>query len=53
MRGVLFDGKRIEVVEDLEVRDPGPGEVAPSRTTRPATIGALLARTMVRGLTHR
>ncbi|MEU9333990.1 Zn-dependent alcohol dehydrogenase [Streptomyces sp. NPDC048290] len=27
MRGVLFDGKRIEVVDDLEVREPGPGEV--------------------------
>ncbi len=27
MRGVLFDGKRIEVVDDLEVRDPGAGEV--------------------------
>jgi S-(hydroxymethyl)glutathione dehydrogenase/alcohol dehydrogenase len=27
MRGVIFDGKRTEVVEDLEVRDPGPGEV--------------------------
>ncbi len=27
MRGVLFDGKRTEVVDDLEVRDPGPGEV--------------------------
>ncbi|MFJ2785160.1 Zn-dependent alcohol dehydrogenase [Streptomyces sp. NPDC093249] len=27
MRGVVFDGKRIEVVDDLEVRDPGPGEV--------------------------
>lgn len=28
MRGVLFDGKRVEVVADLEVREPGPGEVA-------------------------
>ncbi|MBE8473721.1 Zn-dependent alcohol dehydrogenase [Streptomyces justiciae] len=28
MRGVLFDGKRFEVVDDLEVREPGPGEVA-------------------------
>ncbi|NUS26884.1 MAG: alcohol dehydrogenase catalytic domain-containing protein, partial [Streptomyces sp.] len=28
MRGVLFDGKRVEVVDDLEVREPGPGEVA-------------------------
>ncbi|MGW0842672.1 Zn-dependent alcohol dehydrogenase [Streptomyces sp. NPDC002787] len=27
MRGVVFDGKRAEVVDDLEVRDPGPGEV--------------------------
>ncbi|MFJ4683907.1 Zn-dependent alcohol dehydrogenase [Streptomyces sp. NPDC088789] len=27
MRGVLFDGKRVEVVDDLDVRDPGPGEV--------------------------
>ncbi|WP_405771490.1 alcohol dehydrogenase catalytic domain-containing protein [Streptomyces sp. NBC_01538] len=27
MRGVLFDGKRIEVVDDLEVRGPGAGEV--------------------------
>ncbi|WKX10175.1 Zn-dependent alcohol dehydrogenase [Streptomyces sp. NL15-2K] len=27
MRGVVFDGKRIEVVDDLVVRDPGPGEV--------------------------
>ncbi|MET7567099.1 Zn-dependent alcohol dehydrogenase [Streptomyces sp. NPDC005492] len=27
MRGVLFDGKRVEVVDDLEVRKPGPGEV--------------------------
>ncbi|MFR0353260.1 Zn-dependent alcohol dehydrogenase [Streptomyces sediminimaris] len=27
MRGVLFDGKRVEVVDDLRVRDPGPGEV--------------------------
>ncbi|MFC8347761.1 Zn-dependent alcohol dehydrogenase [Streptomyces sp. NPDC057280] len=27
MRGVLFDGKRVEVVDDLEVREPGPGEV--------------------------
>ncbi|WP_030673203.1 Zn-dependent alcohol dehydrogenase [Streptomyces cellulosae] len=27
MRGVLFDGRRTEVVDDLEVRDPGPGEV--------------------------
>jgi Zn-dependent alcohol dehydrogenase len=27
MRGVIFDGRRTEVVDDLEVRDPGPGEV--------------------------
>lgn len=27
VRGVLFDGKRVEVVDDLEVRGPGPGEV--------------------------
>ncbi|MEU0783299.1 Zn-dependent alcohol dehydrogenase [Streptomyces sp. NPDC006173] len=27
MRGVIFDGKRTEVVDDLELRDPGPGEV--------------------------
>ena len=27
MRAVMFDGKRVEVVDDLEVRDPGPGEV--------------------------
>ncbi|MET9345628.1 Zn-dependent alcohol dehydrogenase [Streptomyces termitum] len=27
MRGVVFDGKRVEVVTDLEVRPPGPGEV--------------------------
>ena len=27
MRGVVFDGTRIEVVDDLDVRDPGPGEV--------------------------
>lgn len=27
MRGVLFDGKQIQVVDDLEVRDPGAGEV--------------------------
>ncbi|MET7681465.1 Zn-dependent alcohol dehydrogenase [Streptomyces sp. NPDC005423] len=26
-RGVVFDGGRIEVVDDLEVREPGPGEV--------------------------
>lgn len=27
MRGVIFDGERTQVVDDLEVRDPGPGEV--------------------------
>ncbi|MFF5534158.1 alcohol dehydrogenase catalytic domain-containing protein [Streptomyces cinerochromogenes] len=27
MRGVLFDGKRVRVVDDLAVREPGPGEV--------------------------
>ncbi|MGV9450189.1 Zn-dependent alcohol dehydrogenase [Streptomyces sp. NPDC003635] len=27
MRAVVFDGKRTEVVDDLEVRAPGPGEV--------------------------
>jgi S-(hydroxymethyl)glutathione dehydrogenase/alcohol dehydrogenase len=27
MRGVVFDGERAEVVDDLAVRDPGPGEV--------------------------
>lgn len=27
MRGVIFDGERPRVVDDLEVRDPGPGEV--------------------------
>ncbi|MFI8180741.1 Zn-dependent alcohol dehydrogenase [Actinacidiphila glaucinigra] len=27
MRGVIFDGKQPSVVDDLEVRDPGPGEV--------------------------
>lgn len=27
MRGVVFDGKAVQVVDDLEVRDPGPGEV--------------------------
>ncbi|MFF3654020.1 Zn-dependent alcohol dehydrogenase [Streptomyces olivochromogenes] len=27
MRGVVFDGKRTQVVDDLEIRDPGPGEV--------------------------
>ncbi|MGN9793646.1 Zn-dependent alcohol dehydrogenase [Streptomyces sp. OZ13] len=28
MRGVVFDGEQDEVVTDLDVRDPGPGEVA-------------------------
>ncbi|MFI1165836.1 Zn-dependent alcohol dehydrogenase [Streptomyces sp. NPDC020801] len=27
MRGVVFDGKQVRVVDDLTVRDPGPGEV--------------------------
>ncbi|MFJ9808127.1 Zn-dependent alcohol dehydrogenase [Streptomyces sp. NPDC101158] len=27
MRGVVFDGKEVRVVDDLEVRAPGPGEV--------------------------
>ncbi|NGO81849.1 Zn-dependent alcohol dehydrogenase [Streptomyces sp. YC504] len=27
MRGVIFDGKQTQVVDDLDVRDPGPGEV--------------------------
>lgn len=27
MRGIVFDGKRAQVVHDLEVRDPAPGEV--------------------------
>ncbi|MEU0585432.1 alcohol dehydrogenase catalytic domain-containing protein [Streptomyces sp. NPDC006132] len=27
MRGVVFDGKQVRVVTDLEVREPGPGEV--------------------------
>lgn len=27
MRGVVFDGKQTQVVDDLEIRDPGPGEV--------------------------
>ncbi|MFJ6897574.1 Zn-dependent alcohol dehydrogenase [Streptomyces hokutonensis] len=27
MRGVVFDGKQIQVVDDLEVREPGAGEV--------------------------
>ncbi|MFF0063600.1 Zn-dependent alcohol dehydrogenase [Streptomyces sp. NPDC005279] len=27
MRGVVFDGKQPQVVDDLEIRDPGPGEV--------------------------
>jgi len=28
MRGVVFDGNDYQVVDDLTVRDPGPGEVA-------------------------
>jgi Zn-dependent alcohol dehydrogenase len=27
MRGVVFDGERARVVDDLQIRDPGPGEV--------------------------
>ncbi|WP_432137371.1 MULTISPECIES: Zn-dependent alcohol dehydrogenase [unclassified Streptomyces] len=27
MRGVVFDGRRVEVADDLGVREPGPGEV--------------------------
>ncbi|MGW2200696.1 Zn-dependent alcohol dehydrogenase [Streptomyces sp. NPDC001774] len=27
MRGVVYDGKHVQVVDDLVVRDPGPGEV--------------------------
>ncbi|MFE2581235.1 Zn-dependent alcohol dehydrogenase [Streptomyces sp. NPDC059378] len=27
MRGVIYDGKQVRVADDLEVRDPGPGEV--------------------------
>ena len=27
MRGVLFDGEKVQVVDDLEVEPPGPGEV--------------------------
>ncbi|GAA1577500.1 Zn-dependent alcohol dehydrogenase [Streptomyces globosus] len=27
MRGVVFDGREVRVVDDLEVRGPGPGEV--------------------------
>ncbi|MFF5371758.1 Zn-dependent alcohol dehydrogenase [Streptomyces sp. NPDC013187] len=27
MRGVIFDGKQVRVVTDLEVSEPGPGEV--------------------------
>ncbi|MFJ2259644.1 Zn-dependent alcohol dehydrogenase [Streptomyces sp. NPDC087844] len=27
MRGVVFDGRRAQVVDDLEIRDTGPGEV--------------------------
>ncbi|MEV4329743.1 Zn-dependent alcohol dehydrogenase [Streptomyces sp. NPDC049597] len=27
MRGVVFDGMRTQVVDDLEIREPGPGEV--------------------------
>ncbi|MBC9727135.1 Zn-dependent alcohol dehydrogenase [Streptomyces sp. TRM68367] len=27
MRGVIYDGEQVRVVDDLEVREPGPGEV--------------------------
>lgn len=27
MRGVVYDGKQPQVVDDLEIREPGPGEV--------------------------
>ena len=27
MRGVIFDGERPRLVDDMEVRDPGPGEM--------------------------
>jgi Zn-dependent alcohol dehydrogenase len=27
MRGVVFDGRQVQVVDDLAVREPGPGEV--------------------------
>ncbi|MGW0731397.1 Zn-dependent alcohol dehydrogenase [Streptomyces sp. NPDC002851] len=27
MKGVVFDGKQVQVVDDLEIRAPGPGEV--------------------------
>ncbi|MDQ8704611.1 Zn-dependent alcohol dehydrogenase [Streptomyces sp. LHD-70] len=27
MRGVVFDGRQPQVVDDLEIREPGPGEV--------------------------
>ncbi|MFD7877870.1 Zn-dependent alcohol dehydrogenase [Streptomyces sp. NPDC059766] len=27
MRGVIYDGKQVRVADDLEVREPGPGEV--------------------------
>ncbi|GGW58946.1 Zn-dependent alcohol dehydrogenase [Streptomyces xantholiticus] len=27
MKAVLFDGEQVRVVDDLEIRDPGPGEV--------------------------
>ena len=28
MRGVVYDGNDYQVVDDLSVKDPGPGEVA-------------------------
>ena len=27
MKGIVWDGKELTLHEDLEVRDPGPGEV--------------------------
>jgi len=27
MRGIIFDGERLQLTDELEVRDPGPGEV--------------------------
>ncbi|GFH36903.1 alcohol dehydrogenase catalytic domain-containing protein [Streptomyces pacificus] len=38
MRGVVFDGRRAEVADDLGIREPGPGEV--------------LVRVMAAGLCH-
>ena len=38
MRGVLFDGKRAEVVDDLEVREPGPGLTPTSSRKRRVNV---------------